>query len=68
MTLLVGPDYSVGLVKFCIENYKKNLPFFSEAEGQLYLENLDFLLRFWKKENYYTRPSITFTGTQNPSL
>lgn len=65
MHLFMAEDLSAELAMFCIDNYKSALPFFSEKEGILYLDNIDFLLRFWKRANYFAKPSITFTGKEN---
>lgn len=62
MSLLLSDEMSTELALFCIDNCKKDLPFFSEGVGKMYLKDIDFLLRFWKKENYYAIPSITFVG------
>jgi hypothetical protein len=64
LDLLMSDEISTELAKFCVDNYKSELPFFEEEEGKMYLKNFDFLLRFWKKENYFTKPAITFTGTR----
>ena len=59
--LLVSEELSKELVLYCIDNCKDKLPFFKEDTGKKYLEDIDFLLRFWKKGTYYTKPAITFT-------
>ncbi|WP_016778258.1 DUF3843 family protein [Anaerophaga thermohalophila] len=61
--LFMSDEISTELAKYCVDNYKSELPFFEEEEGKMYLKNIDFLLRFWKKENFFTKPAITFTGT-----
>ena len=63
MFLIASDDLSKELAMFCIENCKNDLPFFTEQEGRIYLEDIDFLMRFWKENNYYAKPSITYTGT-----
>ena len=60
MFLLTSKDFSKELVLYCIDHYKDDLPFFRDGPGKKYLEELDFLLRFWKEENYHTTPAITF--------
>lgn len=65
MRLLLDESLSTELVMYCIENYKSQLQFFKNKEGLLYLKDIDFLLRFWKKNSYYTKPSITYTGENN---
>jgi len=64
MFLLVSDEMSTELALFCIDNCKNDLPFFTEGTGKMYLEDIDFLLRFWKKDNYYAKPSITYTGQE----
>jgi hypothetical protein len=63
--LFFAEELSTELALFCIENYKKDLKFFKSTEGKMYLDNIDFLLRFWKRGNYFTKPTITFTGKEN---
>ncbi|MEN9445470.1 MAG: hypothetical protein RIS47_2361, partial [Bacteroidota bacterium] len=62
MLILMDESLSTELVMYCIDNCKTKLPFFTEGVGRKYLEDIDFLLRFWKKDNYQTIPSITYTG------
>jgi len=63
LRLLMDESISVELTMYCIDNCKSKLPFFKEGVGEAYLKDIDFLLRFWKKDSYHTIPSITFTGT-----
>ncbi|MCU4176583.1 DUF3843 family protein [Carboxylicivirga sp. N1Y90] len=56
---------STELTMYCIDNFKHELKFFETVEGKMYLDNIDFLLRFWKRGNYHTKPSITFTGVDH---
>jgi len=60
--LLMAENLSKELAMYCIDNCKTKLPFFKEGVGKQYLTDIDFLLRFWKTDNYHTKPSITFTG------
>ena len=62
MRLLTDKSISAELAMFCIDNCKTELPFFNNGVGKRYLNDIDFLLRFWKKDNYHAKPSITFTG------
>ncbi len=62
MRLLMDESSSTELVMYCIDNCKTNLSFFKKGIGKKYLDDIDFLLRFWKKDNYHTIPSITYTG------
>jgi hypothetical protein len=63
--LLVAEEISAELVMYCVDNYKDDLKLFKSELGKLYLDNLDFLLLFWKRGNFYTRPSISFTGIED---
>lgn len=65
MQLFVAEDLSTELAMYCIENFKDDLNFFKGTEGKMYLENIDFLLRFWKRGNYFTKPTITFMGKES---
>ena len=58
----MSEEMSTELVMYCIDNCKAELPFFNEEIGKEYLEDIDFLLRFWKRNNYHSKPLITFTG------
>ena len=62
MHILIDENISTELAMYCIDNCKAKLTFFNEGVGKKYLDDIDFLLRFWKKNNYHTKPSITFTG------
>ena len=62
--LLFSSEFSLELVNFCLDNFKTQLPFFTKGKGKDYLDDIDFLLRFWKSENYHTKPEITFTGQE----
>lgn len=62
MNLLTDESLSTELVLFCIDNCKTKLSFFTNDSGKRYLDDIDFLLRFWKKDNYHSIPAITFTG------
>lgn len=64
MRLFYDEDISSELAMYCVDNFKSELSFFKGFEGKMYLKNIDFLLRFWKKGNYFTKPSITFTGVE----
>jgi len=62
MRLLMDGNLSKELVMYCIDNCKTKLSFFTKGVGNKYLEDIDFLLRFWKRDYYHTIPSITYTG------
>lgn len=59
MYLLGSKGYSTELFMYCVENFKDQLPLFKEGSGKKYLEDIDFFLRFWKKEHYHTKPSLS---------
>lgn len=65
INLLFAEDLSTELAKYCITNFKSELPFFQDGEGKEYLDDIDFLLRYWKKNSYFIKPSISFTGANN---
>lgn len=60
--LMMSESLSLELVLFCIDHCKDKLPFFKTDTGIKYLENMDFLLRFWKLENYFSKPAVTAIG------
>ncbi|NOZ48276.1 MAG: DUF3843 family protein [Chlorobi bacterium] len=60
--LLMSEELSTELAMYCIDNCSDKLPFLNNEIGKRYLEDIDFLLRFWKKEYYHSKPSITYTG------
>lgn len=62
MYLLQSKEVSVELVNYCIDNCKKDLPFFIDGYGSFFLTELDFLLRFWKQDEYFSTPTISYTG------
>ena len=62
ITLILSEELSPELVMFFIDNYKHKLPFFQDNLGKLYVDNIDFILRFAKRKNYFTKPEITFAG------
>jgi len=59
LKLFMNESYSTELVKYNIDNFKNEIPFFKKPEGQFFLENADFLLRFFKRGYYHTEPQIT---------
>ncbi len=64
LRVLIDDSISTELAMYCIENGKNKLPLFKKGVGKMYLKDIDFLLRFWKKDNYQTKPSITFSGKE----
>jgi hypothetical protein len=57
--LLMNEDFSTELALYSIDNFKDKLLLFTEGDGKMYLEDMDFLLRFWKVANYQTKPQVT---------
>jgi len=62
LDLFISEETSKELVEYCIKHCKNKLPFFKTTSGKLYLKDIDFLLRFWKRNNYFSLPAITLTG------
>lgn len=62
LRMLMDDSMSVELVQYCIANCKTRLSYFKDEVGKKYLEDIDFLLRFWKANNYHSKPAITYTG------
>lgn len=56
---LFSPIYSKELTEYFIEKYASTFDYFKTGTGEKYLKDFDFLLRFWKNEMYYSKPSIT---------
>lgn len=65
MHLFMSDQFSTELVMYCIDHCKSKLPFFTSDIGAKFLDDIDFLLRFWKTKNYHTKPAITYTGKDN---
>ncbi|WP_319229192.1 DUF3843 family protein [Draconibacterium orientale] len=63
-SLFMDQSISTELAMFCIEKCSNKLPFFTEGVGKLYLNDIDFLLRFWKDEKYFSYPRITSIGSK----
>ena len=59
--LLFDDTFSTELALYCVDNFKDESIFFDEF-GDNYLADLDFTLRFFKGDNYLTKPQITLTG------
>jgi hypothetical protein len=55
----MGNTSSIELVNFLVSNYKEDIPYFKHGLGKKYLEDFDFLLRFWKGEKYYSKPVLS---------
>lgn len=64
MTLLISPNISKELLTYSIDHCKSDLNFFQKNKGKIVLNDLDFLMRFFKKEYYHTKPSISLVGSK----
>ena len=62
--LFMSEVTSTELSMYCIKLCKSKIPYLKKGIGKKYLEDIDFLLRFWKRNNYYSKPSITYTGSK----
>lgn len=60
LRLLSDSSISTELANYCVDNFKEKLSYFNTVHGKYYLKDLDFLLRFWKKEHYHSKPLVTF--------
>lgn len=58
ISLLVDKSYSTELTLHYIHHYADKIPFLSTDEGKIYLQEIDFLLRFYKQENYIPKPML----------
>lgn len=62
MTMLISQELSKELLFYAIENCKDKISFFKNVPGKIILEDIDFVLRFCKKENYHTKPALSLIG------
>ncbi len=60
--LLTDKNFSPELVMYCIDHCKNKLSIFKKGVGKKYLDDIDFLLRFWKNDNYHSVPFISYIG------
>lgn len=48
------------LVEYVLENYKISFNLFpNDNDNQLLFDNLDFILRFYKKDSYHSKPQVS---------
>ena len=59
MSLFMSEEFSKELAMYCVDNYKNKLALFKEGLIKNLLDDIDFLLRFWKKKNYHSISAIT---------
>jgi len=62
--ILMADNCSTEIAHFMIDNYKDKLDYFKNDPYKSYLEDLDFLLRFWKTSNYFTESNLVLTGSK----
>lgn len=59
--LLVSQEFSLELVRYCVSLWENSGNEIIKKR-EVYLKELDFLLRYWKGSSYYSIPQITLTG------
>jgi len=64
LTLLTSPDLSKELLLYAIEHCRQDLRFFQIDTGKDLIEDIDFLMRFYKMENYFTKPAISLINNE----
>lgn len=60
--ILMSQVCSTEFTNYFIEHYKDRLDYFKIEPYKSYLNDLDFLLKFWKKEYYKTISTVVLTG------
>jgi len=60
--ILMSQVCSTEFVNYFIENYEDRLEYFKDEPYRSYLDDLDFLLKFWKKDSYHTKSTTVLTG------
>ncbi len=60
--LLMDESISTELTMYCIDNCKTKLSFFNKGIEKEYINDIDFLLRFWKKDNYHSSSAVARIG------
>jgi hypothetical protein len=53
---------STEISKYCLENFRDKYQFLQRDGGENLVQNFDFMMRFWKAENYKTKPSVSLTN------
>lgn len=62
--LLMSDEYSTELVHYFLDKNLSKVKILQEKPFKQYIDNLDFLLRFWKVDNYETIPKQTIIETK----
>lgn len=60
--ILMSQVCSTEFANYFIDHYKDRLEYFKIDPYKSYLKDLDFLLKFWKKDNYKTKSTVILTG------
>ena len=60
--ILMSQVCSTEFTNYFIEHYRDRLDYFKVEPYKSYLNDLDFLLKFWKKDNYKTKSTVVLTG------
>lgn len=60
--ILLTQIYSTEFTNYFVEHYKDQLAYFKIEPYKSYLNDLDFLLRFWKKDHYKTKSAMVLTN------
>ena len=60
MDLFIGKSYSKEFIEYLVDNYEiEGFQFPGKTSGDMLKQNLDFMLRFWKRANYHSKPQLT---------
>ena len=60
MFMLLNQSFSPELCNYCLDQCGSKLPFFTNGPGSFFKLDIDFLLRFWKIDQYHSTPKISF--------
>ncbi len=63
--LLFSDDTSKDLAMYCFNNYKDKLSYFKTDKGKKNINDIDFILRFFKREKYFPEPTVLLIDTKN---
>lgn len=62
--MLLQKETSVELCHYVLNTYQRELSFPDSRNFRTYLENLDFIFRFTKRENYYSYPTVSVWNSE----
>lgn len=63
--ILMSPEVSTEFSQYLVEHYRDKLNYFKSEPYSTYLNDFDFLLRFWKKSDYHTKNKVVLTGDKD---